>query len=140
MKLRLSPVNGDTLHADVGGKATQASGKVEGKDFETAELKVSFLAVDSTGEHEIGEPVEWQGRITLQSRDYPDGDRRMVELHAAPPAPIRYSTDGSDPKVAGVAPMMDRSRSPTAPVWCLPARRRTASSLSCIGARSPSSR
>ena len=103
VKLRLTAVNGDTLYADVGGAATTASQKIEGRDFETADLRVSFLAVASTGEHETGDAVEWRGRITLKSREYTDGERRMVEIRAAPPAPIRYTTDGSDPRVAGGA-------------------------------------
>ena len=100
VKLRLSPVNGDTLHMDIGGEPTSASQKV-GRDIETAELRVWFLAVDTTGEHEIGEPVGWSNRITLKSREFLQGDRRMVEVQSAPAANIRYSTDGSDPKVAG---------------------------------------
>ncbi len=148
-RLRLSPVHGDTLYAEFGGKATPASMKLDGGDFETADLEVSFLAVDSTGGHDTGEPVEWSNRITLKSREYVDarpgrleaGDgpgmpeteggfgmpeagarsdmpeaeahpgrleagsgERMVEIRAAPPAvPIRYTTDGSDPTVAGGA-------------------------------------
>ena len=101
--LRLTPVNGDTLHVDIGGPATPASMRVDGREYKTAELRVSFLATDSTREHETGDPYEWMGRITLKSRDYLDGERRMVEIRAAPPAPIRYTTDGSDPQVAGGA-------------------------------------
>ena len=149
VRLRLSPVHGDTLYAEVGADATPASMKLDGRDFETADLKVSFLAVDSAGVHETGKPVEWRNRITLKSREYVDArpgapeagarpdtleagvrpgtleagvrpdtpeagarpgmaevgsGRRMVEIRAAPPsAPIRYTTDGSDPAVAGGA-------------------------------------
>ena len=101
--LRLSPVNGDTLYAEVGAAATPASEKLQGRDYQTADLRVSFLAVDSTGEHETGEAVTWMNRITLKSREYLDGEQRMVEIRAAPDAPIRYTTDGSDPLVAGGA-------------------------------------
>ncbi|MCY4014266.1 MAG: DUF499 domain-containing protein [Gammaproteobacteria bacterium] len=101
--LRLTPVNGDTLHVDIGSAATPASMRLEGREFETQALRVSFLATDSSGVHDAGEPYEWIGRITLKSREYLDGERRMVEIGAAPDAPIRYSTDGSDPKVAGGA-------------------------------------
>ena len=101
--LRLTPVHGDTLHAELGAPATSASMKVDGRRFETADLRVSFLAVDSTGEHQVGDPVEWRNRITLRSREYVDGNERRVEIHAAPPAPIRYTTDGSDPMVTGGA-------------------------------------
>ena len=80
-----------------------ASQKLAGRDFETADLRVSFLAVDSTGEHETGDAVAYTGRITLKSREYLDGERRMVELRAAPDAPIRYTTDGSAPALSGGA-------------------------------------
>ena len=102
-KLRLSPVNADRLHWELGAPATPASSQLDGRTFETGELRVSFLAVDSTGEHETGEPVAWSNRITLRSRDYMEGEQRLVEFRAAPAAPIRYTTDGSDPKVAGGA-------------------------------------
>ena len=101
VKLRLSPVHGDTIFVDVGGTATPASERLSGRDYETAELRISFLALDSTGAHELGDAVEWHGRITLKSRVYRDGENQMVELRSAPPAAIRYSTDGSDPQVAG---------------------------------------
>ena len=103
VQLRLSPVNADTLHTETGAPATPASMKLEGRDFQTEDLRVSFLAVDSTGEHETGDAVAYAGRITLKSRQYTDGDQRMVELRAAPDAPIRYTTDGSDPALSGGA-------------------------------------
>ena len=88
--------------------------KLDGRDYETADLKVSFLAVDL---HRLAttpaSPWSGSNRITLKSREYIDarpgtpeaGDgERMVEIRTAPPAvPIRYTTDGSDPAVAGGA-------------------------------------
>ena len=102
-KLRLRAVNGDTLYWEVGAAATPASRTIDPREpFETRDLRVSFLAVDSTGQHETGDPVEWTNRITLQSREYADGESRMVEIRAAPErTPVRYTTDGSDPTVAG---------------------------------------
>ena len=100
--LRLRPINGDTLYAEVGAVATSASRRVDAtQPFDTAALRVSFLAVDSTGQHETGEPEEWTNRITLRSRQYADGESRMMEIRSAPPGPpIRYTTDGSDPRIA----------------------------------------
>ena len=103
VKLGLTPVYGDTLYAETGAAATPASEKLQGREFETADLRVSFLAVDSTGEHETGAAVEYSGRITLKSREYLAGEQRMVELRAAPEAEIRYTTDGSDPALSGGA-------------------------------------
>lgn len=103
VKLRATPVNGDAVYVEVGGPATTASQKLSGRDYETDELEISFLAVDSSGAHETGDPVIWNNRITLKGRVFNAGADKMVELRAAPPTPIRYSTDGSDPKVAGGA-------------------------------------
>lgn len=44
--------------------------------------------------------VTWINRITLKGRVFDSGSDKIVELRAAPPAPIRYTTDGSDPRVA----------------------------------------
>ncbi len=102
--LKLTPVHGDALHHEVGAPATAASGKVaDPKCFKTTELEVSFLCTDSAGQHETGAPVAWRNRLTIKSRAYQNGADKMAELRAAPPAPIRYTSDGSDPKLQGGA-------------------------------------
>ena len=102
--LKLTPVCGDTLYYEVGAKATSASARVsDPKQFKTRALEISFLCVDTKGDHDTGEAVTWQNRITIKSRTYQSGNDRMVELRAAPEAPLRYTTDGSDPKVCGAA-------------------------------------
>jgi hypothetical protein len=99
--LRVTPVNSDTVYYDVGGEATTASAKLDGATLRTTELRVSFLAVDSTGVHETGPAKEWTNRITLKHRFFDATGGKKLELRAAPPAAIRYTSDGSDPKVAG---------------------------------------
>jgi hypothetical protein len=103
VRLRLNLVNADAVYTEIGGTATTASQKVESNTFETAELRVSFLAVDSSGVHPTGNPVLWQNRITLKHRFYQHGNaNKMLELRAAPPsARIHYTTDGTDPRLAG---------------------------------------
>jgi len=99
--LRVAPVNGDAIYYEVGGQATTASAQLDGPTLQTAEMRVSFLAFDASGVHETGAPVTWTNRLTLQHRFYDGGDGVKLELRAAPPAAIRYTSDGSDPKVAG---------------------------------------
>lgn len=100
--LTLTAVHGNTLHYEVGAPATSASQIVsDPKNFCTSELEVSFLCVDSQGEHETGTPVTWRNRITIKSRTFASGNDKMIELKAAPHVPIRYTTDGSDPKISG---------------------------------------
>lgn len=100
--LKLIPQYGDRVHYEIGAPATTASNLVENlNEFKTKELKLSFLCVDSTGEHETGGPVEWQNKITLKYRVFDKGDDKVVELLAAPATTIKYTTDGSNPKEYG---------------------------------------
>ena len=100
--LKIIPVNGDIVHYEIGGMATAATMKVSDlKTFKTKELKVSFVCVDSTGEHQTGATLEWENKITMKSKCYQEGSLRRVQIVSAPPATIKYTTDGSNPKVAG---------------------------------------
>jgi hypothetical protein len=100
--LKLIPKYGDQIFYEVGAEATSASSIVENSnEFKTKELVVSFLCVDSTGEHETGEPVEWKNKITLKYRVYDKGNDKVIELRAAPSSSIKYTTDGSNPREHG---------------------------------------
>jgi hypothetical protein len=99
--LRVTPIHGDTIYWEVGGPATSASAKLDDSMLRTKELEISFLAIDLTGIHEAGDPVTWRNRITLKYRIFQSGPDKQIELRAAPPATIHYTSDGSDPKVAG---------------------------------------
>lgn len=99
--LRITPVHGDAVYYDVGAPATTASARLDGQTVTLRDLRVSFACVDSTGVHQTGLALEWQNTITLKHRVYQSGADRRMELQAAPLATIYYTTDGSDPKVAG---------------------------------------
>lgn len=99
--LKIVPIHGDTIYYDFGAPASTASAKLDGTELKTAELNASFLVTDSTGVHETGDPVSWRNRITFKHRFFQRGSDRMLELRVAPPAPICYTTDGSDPKLTG---------------------------------------
>jgi hypothetical protein len=85
--LRVTPRHGDTVYWDVGADASTASAKLDGTTLTVKDMRVSFLAVDSKGEHDAGVPREWNNQITLKYRIYDSGDDECVELRAAPPAP-----------------------------------------------------
>ena len=100
--LRVTPVHGDTIYWEIGSPATTASAKLDGPTWKGSNMEVSFLALDSTGQHEKGEPTPWHNRVTLKYRIYQSGSEKKMELRAAPQtATVHYTTDGSDPKVAG---------------------------------------
>ncbi len=101
--LRITPVHGDIVHYEIGSSpVTTASAKVDDlQAFDTSELRLSFLAVDSSGAHETGKPSQWTNKIILKSRTFQQGDDKMCELQSAPKIPILYTTDGSDPRTSG---------------------------------------
>ena len=100
--LKLTPQYGDKIYYEIGAPATTASFLVENpNEFKTKEMRLSFLCVDSTGEHETGDPVEWQNKIDLKYRIFDRGSEKVIEFVSAPAATIRYTTDGSNPKEYG---------------------------------------
>lgn len=100
--LRLHPRFGDKIYYEVGAPATTSSFKVEDpNNFETAELKVSFLCVDSTDEHPTGEPVEWIRDISIKHKIIEKEDGKYMLLKSQSGVNIKYTTDGSDPKGNG---------------------------------------
>jgi len=108
IELKLVPVHGDIVYAEVGGDATEASHKVENGLYRTSEMEVSFLAVDSTRQHPPGPARTWHNSLTLKHRTFPGpsgAGSKMIELQAAPnksgETVIKYTTDGSDPKLSG---------------------------------------
>jgi hypothetical protein len=99
--LRLVPVHADKVHYEIGSPATTGSALVPDlQKFTTTDLRLSFLAVDSTGQHQTGPATTWQSRVTLKHRFFQQGSQRMCELLAAPPVPVFYTTDGSTPGTA----------------------------------------
>ena len=100
---QVSARHGDRVHYEEGGSpATINSPRIQNGRLETTALKVSFLALDSTGEHEIGDPRAETNPITLRyDYAYRDSARR-VALKATPKGTIRYTLDGSNPRNGGV--------------------------------------
>lgn len=97
--LQVSAKHGDRVYYEEDERpVTDASPTVRNRRLETAAMKVSFLAVDSTGVHQTGDLRDWQNTITLKYQpNYRDGSHH-VTLKAIPSGTIRYSLDGSDPK------------------------------------------
>ena len=100
---QVSAKHGDRVHYEEGGSpATINSPVVQGGRLETTALKVSFLAIDNTREHETGDLREETNPITLKyDYAYRDGARRIA-LKAVPLGTIRYTLDGSNPRNGGI--------------------------------------
>ncbi|MBN8209372.1 DUF499 domain-containing protein [Bacillus sp. NTK071] len=102
--LKITPQNGDKVYYEINDDATTGSSEVTDlNNFQTNELYLSFLCVDSTGAHEIGPVVEWKREVKLKHRLFDGrGGSNVVELKAtSPKVKILYTTDGSNPKNTG---------------------------------------
>jgi hypothetical protein len=101
--LQLSPINADEVYYEIGQKATKASKKVENLSaFEATELVYYFLAVDSSGVNDTGDPVRWENDIILQGKETTINGKDALILEASTDnCKILYTTDGSAPKENG---------------------------------------
>jgi Protein of unknown function (DUF499)/Fn3 associated len=101
IRLRVSALNAGPaprIHYAEGGAATVDSRRLTDLTYETAALRVTFLAVDPSGQHETGAPVTWENTLVLRNRLFSDNGKRKVELLVAPTGAIRYTLDGSEPR------------------------------------------
>ena len=99
--LRIKPDHGDVVYYEYSDQTpTTASSRVEDfHNFKTSELQVTFLCVDSSGEHDTGEATVWKNRLNLQHEVFENGNK--IKVIVKPNAEIKYTTDGSDPKTHG---------------------------------------
>ncbi|MDP2903854.1 MAG: DUF499 domain-containing protein [Methylovulum sp.] len=67
-------------------------------NFATTASTLYFLAVDSEGQHEIGEPKRWLADLMVRHQLHVVADKRKIELKCVPPAEIYYTLNGSNPK------------------------------------------
>jgi chitobiase/beta-hexosaminidase-like protein len=77
---------------------TEASTQLKDLTIITAALRVSFLAVDPSGQFETGDPFTWTNTLMLRNRLAMETSSRSVELFVAPRGTIQYTIDGSEPR------------------------------------------
>ena len=68
------------------------------EDYRTSEATLYFLAVDSAGKYQIGEPTRWTADLTIRHEVHKVADTRKVELRCTPAGEMRYTLDGTNPK------------------------------------------
>jgi hypothetical protein len=102
MVLSLTPRNAGPsprVHYSTSPQVSEADPVVEDLDaFRTQEPTVYFLAVDPTGTHAPGEPKRWVARLKVRYQVHDRPDARQVELQVTPPATLRYTVDGTNPR------------------------------------------
>lgn len=68
------------------------------ENFSTKAATLYFLAVDSSGMHETGEPQRWVADLKIRHQVKALADKRLVELRCVPDAEMTYTLDSSNPK------------------------------------------
>lgn len=110
VKLDLVNVHGEQRTTDIHYAENKDTATIDDaivekwSSFQTSALKVAFLAVDKSGRFEQGPSVVWTlaPRFTMDDgHKTPNG--RRVTLAVAPPLPMRYTVDGSNPEQGGIA-------------------------------------
>lgn len=100
--LKILPQYGDKVYYEVGGIATTSSLEVEDfNNFKTKEVELSFLCIDSSNEHPIGETVNWKNDVKVRYKIKDTMEGKILKLESHPNVTIRYTTDGSNPKENG---------------------------------------
>ncbi|MCP5230244.1 anti-phage-associated DUF499 domain-containing protein [Accumulibacter sp.] len=64
----------------------------------TSSTKLWFLSKDPNGQHETGDPVVWNNRLTLTYQPQYLPNKRIVELTVVPRGEIRWNMSGANPK------------------------------------------
>jgi hypothetical protein len=89
------------VHYAEDGDVSLQSGILRDDILETTALQVAFLAVDTTGQHETGDPYIWRHPLKILSSVDPAGTTRLVTISVVPQRDdmeVRYTIDGSEPR------------------------------------------
>lgn len=68
------------------------------ENFSTNAATLYFLAIDSDGQHETGEPQRWIADLKIRHQIKQLVDKRLIELRCVPESEMTYTLDGSNPK------------------------------------------
>ncbi|QKK08601.1 MAG: DUF499 domain-containing protein [Planctomycetota bacterium] len=101
VRLRIIPMNAGSnprIHFAENGAATEASPKLDDDQLTTKALRVQFLAVDPSGQHESDAPTTWKNQLKLRCELIDDSEPRRVRLFVVPAGDIRFTLDGSEPR------------------------------------------
>lgn len=84
------------IHFEEDGAVSSTSPILKDETLKTKAYRVQFLAIDPNNQFDTGDVTTWSNKLTI--RAWFDTKSRQVELFVAPPATMRYSLDGSEPR------------------------------------------
>lgn len=86
------------IHWSTTADVSSASPRLETPRMDTSEMRLFFLAVDPSGEHDTGEAFAWTNRLNLTHDPIASGTGYEVSLRVVPSGDIRWNTDATSPK------------------------------------------
>ena len=101
VRLRVNAQNAGSaprIHYAEDGNVSESSPVLQDQGLTTNALRVNFLVLDPSGQHETGDPVTWSNKLVLRNRLSEKEGQRRVELFVAPRGSIKYTLDGSEPR------------------------------------------
>ncbi|HCT44299.1 MAG: hypothetical protein CMJ35_02390 [Phycisphaerae bacterium] len=101
VRLRVTPMHAGSnprIHYAENAAATDASPRLDDDQLTTKALRVQFLAVDPSGQHESDTPTTWKNQLKLRCELIEESDPRRVRLLVVPSGEIRFTLDGSEPR------------------------------------------
>ena len=101
VRLRITPMNAGSnprIHFAENGAVLESSDRLDDDLLTTKALRVQFLAIDPSGQHESDTPTTWKNQLKLRCELIEDSEPRRVRLHVVPAGDIRFTLDGSEPR------------------------------------------
>ncbi len=101
VRLQVQPQNAGPaprIHYAEDATVSEASPQVKENTLETSALRVHFLVVDPSRQHETGDPVTWENQIVIRNQLVQQDGQRKVFLFVVPKGALRYTLDGSEPR------------------------------------------
>lgn len=103
--LKVKPLRGDRVFYEIGAEPSKASTEVQQQKVELTEPSAMFVCYDTSGNdnpHPTGKVKTWLGKAPLkrEQRQTADGSNVMM-LKTHKDFTIKYTTDGSNPKLSG---------------------------------------
>lgn len=92
---------GGKVYYDIGADPTTASKELSDQILVTKEPLIRFICIDPSDERKTGDIIEFAGKVPIKYGQRSTANGEVMELVTNPKYEIRYTTDGSEPKVNG---------------------------------------
>lgn len=86
------------IHWSTTADVSSSSPRLDAPRLDTSEMRLYFLAIDPSFEHETGDAFAWTNRLNLTHDPVASGTGYDVSLKVVPSGDIRWNTDATSPR------------------------------------------